>query len=347
MKNPFEGPPEFNEEPNEQGESNNDENKPDKSESGTGWRKVEEGEVFEPGREFRLDIDTGENYVWEGGAKSSEDNNEQLENPLEDIDPKAEAEFSQEYIDSEVNDVTSNFAEGWNEFSNKEKQADDFDVSEEGTSFYKDHFKSFFDTAKSVSDAFENNNKEEAKDMAWEFINSLKNKASDYFADKIEDWFKEYDQTTTAAEQETNVSKKDKLKKLAIDGVDFIPVVGSTKMIAESAAGETLGGEKLSSFRRLMHGTEGSVFLAMDLTGLAPAADGLKAAKLMSRSSALMRKIGLSEKIYKPAYKFGEFIGKHPTVAKVADRAVQYTAKRRKSRKVDWAKKIPEVVLED
>lgn len=334
MGNSFEAPPEFNEENNE-------------NPFGRGWRKVEEGEIFEPGREFRLNIETGETYVWEGTNEANDDNIEQTENPLENIDPKAEAEFNQEYSDSDVNNISSEFADGWNEFSNKERQGDNFDVNEAGTSFYRDNFKSFFNTAKSISDAFERDKKDEAKNLAWEFISSLKNKAENYFADKVEDWFKEYDQTATAAEQETDASKKDKLKKVAIDGIDFIPVVGSTKMIAESAAGKTMGGEKLSNFRRFMHGAEGSVFLAMDLTGMGVAADGLKAAKLMSRSSALMRKMGLSEKVYKPAYKFSEFIDRHPMMTKVADKAVQYTAKRRKSRKVDWATKIPKVIFED
>lgn len=363
MNNSFEGMPNFDQLPNEEGNNNEEptntpegnpiedteNNNLNEQESEPGWRKVNKGEIFEPGREFKLNVSTGETYVKEDINETNEqaDVTSELENPLDNVDPDTEETFNQEYSDSETSRLATDVTEGWNEFSKVEQKADDVDINKEGTQFYSDNFEDFRNTASSVSDTFEQGDYESAKKMAWDFIASLKNKAGNYFANKTEGWFKEYDQTAAAAEQESDASKKDKLKKLAIDGVDFVPVVGSMKMMAESAAGKTMGGEKLSNFKRFMHGAEGSVFLALDLTGLGVAAEGLKSAKLMSRSSALMRKMGLSEKVYKPVFKFGEFLGKHPNVAKVADKATHYTVKRRKERKVNWATKIPDVIMED
>lgn len=56
---------------------------------------------------------------------------------------------------------------------------------------------------------------------------------------------------------------------LASDITDFVPVVGSAKMIKEAISGEQMGtGNKIEGWRRVVHGVTGAAFLAADLTGI-------------------------------------------------------------------------------
>ncbi len=50
---------------------------------------------------------------------------------------------------------------------------------------------------------------------------------------------------------------------------DFIPVVGSAKMIHEAVTGRQLGtGKKIEGWQRALHGVTGTAFLAADVTGV-------------------------------------------------------------------------------
>lgn len=65
------------------------------------------------------------------------------------------------------------------------------------------------------------------------------------------------------------VQKKEKIKRIATNVTDFIPVIGSAKMILEGITGNQIGtGKKIESWSRIIHGGSGVVFLAFDLTGL-------------------------------------------------------------------------------
>ncbi len=56
---------------------------------------------------------------------------------------------------------------------------------------------------------------------------------------------------------------------LASNITDFVPVVGSAKMIKEAISGEQMGtGNKIEGWRRAVHGVTGAAFLAADLTGI-------------------------------------------------------------------------------
>ncbi len=69
--------------------------------------------------------------------------------------------------------------------------------------------------------------------------------------------------------------------------VDFIPVIGSAKMILESLRGKQYGTDKeLSGKLRFIHGLSGALFLAADLTGIGAIASELGKAgiKLSLRS---------------------------------------------------------------
>ncbi len=50
---------------------------------------------------------------------------------------------------------------------------------------------------------------------------------------------------------------------------DFVPVIGSIKMITEAVSGEQMGTlKKIEGWRRAVHGVTGAAFLAADLTGV-------------------------------------------------------------------------------
>lgn len=60
-----------------------------------------------------------------------------------------------------------------------------------------------------------------------------------------------------------------KKKRFLSSAADFVPVVGSYKMIHEAVIGKQLGTkEKIKGWRRLVHGAAGAAFLASDLTGI-------------------------------------------------------------------------------
>lgn len=65
------------------------------------------------------------------------------------------------------------------------------------------------------------------------------------------------------------VQKKEKIKRIATNVTDFVPVIGSAKMILEGIKGEQMGtNKKIESWSRIIHGTSGVVFLVLDLTGI-------------------------------------------------------------------------------
>lgn len=53
---------------------------------------------------------------------------------------------------------------------------------------------------------------------------------------------------------------------------DYVPVVGSTKMMAEAVRGKQYGGRELRGMDRVRHGAAGAGMLAADLTGVGEAA---------------------------------------------------------------------------
>ncbi len=71
-------------------------------------------------------------------------------------------------------------------------------------------------------------------------------------------------------------AKADKIKRIATNVTDFVPVVGSIKMILEGWNGKQYGTEKeIKGVGRIIHTTSGVVFLALDLTGIGAIASEL------------------------------------------------------------------------
>ncbi len=68
----------------------------------------------------------------------------------------------------------------------------------------------------------------------------------------------------------------EKVKRIATNVTDFVPVVGSIKMIMEGWKGEQYGTEKeIKGVGRVIHTVSGVVFLALDLTGIGAIASEL------------------------------------------------------------------------
>lgn len=69
-----------------------------------------------------------------------------------------------------------------------------------------------------------------------------------------------------AADQKYSIHK---VKNWTSHTADFVPVVGSAKMVYEAVKGEQIGtGKSISGWQRAAHGVTGAAFLAADLTGV-------------------------------------------------------------------------------
>lgn len=177
----------------------------------------------------------------------------------------------------------------------------------------------------------------EAEAQVKELINRMEIDANEHFGPKIQAWFDGYKKRQEEAEKTSNPIESSKFKRLALGSVDFIPIVGSAKMIGEGVAGKTMSGEDLTKGRRILHTVEGVVFLTLDLTGVGViGSESLKAAKLFTRSAAYMRKIGMAREIFQPVYQFGRFLIRHPEAGKIADKAINEIIEARDKHKADW-----------
>ena len=248
--------------------------------------------------------------------KEMSENNLNIDNVVGDIDDGF-AEFSEKFKRSESDpEITDGFAEKAKELI---------------ASLYGDYKKILTE----IDKLYEENKDLEAIQKAESFTKEAREKAKKYFQDKIDQWFKEHDDISGRAEDETDTTKKEKLLKLALEAVDFVPFVGDLKMITEGAVGRTAQGKKLKGFSRFMHTAEGVGFLIANVATLGKggtALKGMKSAKIFTRSAAALRKFGFARKIYKPIYKVGKFLGKVPLAGKVVDKAFKYIFKRRKIR---------------
>lgn len=201
--------------------------------------------------------------------------------------------------------------------------------------FVGELYEDFKHIMKDIDEAYAKGQNEEAVQMGVKFTEEAKRKAVEYFGDKVDEWVKQNDSLFEEAEKEKNQEKKEKLLKIALEAVDFIPFVGDVKMISEGAVGRTAQGKKLQGFRRFMHTAEGIGFLALNTASLGQGGTylkGLKSAKIFTRSAAVLRKIGVGRKVYKPVYKAGIFLAKHPNSAKIVDKGFIYIKARRKFR---------------
>lgn len=78
----------------------------------------------------------------------------------------------------------------------------------------------------------------------------------------------EDDRRLAEIDEALRLMKPSKGTTIATNAADFVPVVGSGKMIMESLRGKQYGTDKeINGIGRAVHGAAGAVFLAADLTG--------------------------------------------------------------------------------
>ncbi|MBX4187424.1 MAG: hypothetical protein KW802_04225 [Candidatus Doudnabacteria bacterium] len=216
-----------------------------------------------------------------------------------------------------------------------------------GRSFYEKFSPQVFEKVKEIGALLAVDNAKDGEASFSSFLQDAKSKAESYFSDRIDEHFKDSEKNQASARKETGLSKKEKFLKLAIDAIDFVPIVGSAKMVGEGLAGQTMSGEKLSRNKRMIKTAEGAVFLALDLTGIGMAAtEGMKAGSLVTRSAALMRKLGMSREIYMPVFKTGQFLLRDSVAGKLADKSFDAIIQARKAHSNNFREKAKEAIFE-
>ena len=197
--------------------------------------------------------------------------------------------------------------------------------------FYEKYAPVFQERIVEISKLFDLGQADQAESLKVRLIQEVKYQSGSFLLDKVEEYYSQYEQDRLEAETERDPLKKSKLYKLAAEAVNFIPVIGSAKMIGEGLSGRTMAGERLSKGQRIWHATEGAVFLALDLTGVGiAAAENLKAGRAVTRTAALMRSVGMAREVYTPVYKTGRFLIENPLAAKSADQAFSKIIQARK-----------------
>lgn len=92
--------------------------------------------------------------------------------------------------------------------------------------------------------------------------------------------------------------KKHKRRSVISKVSDFLPIIGSSKMILEGMTGEQMGTKKiLEGWRRAVHGVSGAAFLAADLTGIG--AVGSIVGKGLIRGGIKLRERSLEKNVLK------------------------------------------------
>ncbi len=183
-------------------------------------------------------------------------------------------------------------------------------------------------------------NMDDAGTLAKQFAQRLEASAKQHLPPEVVAMYEDVYQHLDAIIQEQDPQAKSRLYEFACAAMDFIPLAGPAKMIGEAAAGKTLGGETLEGWKRVLHGLEGTVFLAIDLTGFGVVATKLAKAgksatmgpRLITRSAAFLRAIGVSREIYKPVYTAGSFLLRHPRLGQLATRGLEDVIKMRQAR---------------
>jgi hypothetical protein len=132
---------------------------------------------------------------------------------------------------------------------------------------------------------------------------------------------------------------KGKGMELLSTGIDILPFVGGAKMMGEGAIGKTLTGKDLELKDRALYVAEGALWLTVDtvavgagavsagsgsvvVEGAAMALKVPKAAKLITRSAAVIRATKGAGKGSRAIFNAGRFLVEHPNLAKEADKLV-------------------------
>ncbi|GEM_PF-2909139 len=167
--------------------------------------------------------------------------------------------------------------------------------------------------------------------------------------------------TLHVQEAEVAIGTHSKLELLSA-GIDIIPVIGSAKMLTESAVGKTMSGKHLEGKDRASHAAWGASFAALDavavggvFVGGAPSAaaegakitargasvakTGLQVGRTITRTAALCRKVGKAGKTTKTVrtlFRVGSVMKKYP---RVAGSIIKLVEKKRTVKKLNTLRK--------
>lgn len=176
---------------------------------------------------------------------------------------------------------------------------------------------------------------------------------------EIQDFINIYGQMVEQVELKEPSAKM----QLLSTGLDILPFVGGAKIMVEGAVGKNLVGEDLSLKKRALYVGEGALWLTVDAVAIGAGAvsagagagvvetAGLalkapKAAKLITRSAAVIRATKGAGKGSRAVYNVGRFLVEHPTIAKQADKVVARGVEARKAALLAAPGKLSEVRTE-
>lgn len=101
---------------------------------------------------------------------------------------------------------------------------------------------------------------------------------------------------STSSERKASTSPSNSTRMIT-NGVDFLPIIGSAKMLIEGVLGKQYGTNKeLTGKVRILHGASGLLFLALDVTGVGAIAS--EAGKLGLKLSLRTLKKETVEKVF-------------------------------------------------
>lgn len=197
-------------------------------------------------------------------------------------------------------------------------------------------------TIDQVSELSKEGKIDEAVEAVKNLVDKFESADNESLPPEIKAMYDDVKQNLEKVITEKDPNSKSKLFRFASGAVDFVPVVGSSKMILESFKGKTLGGEELKGWGRFLHGASGAVFLAMDCTGFGSIASEMgkggevtavkMGPKLITRTAAFLRSSKVSSKVYRPLFKFGRMLAKNPEMAKATSKGLDYMIKARKAK---------------
>ncbi len=88
------------------------------------------------------------------------------------------------------------------------------------------------------------------------------------------------------------LKKVERVKRIATNVTDFIPVIGSAKMILEGIRGKQYGTEKeIKGVSRVIHTASGALFLGLDMTGVGVIASELGKGAIKIGERAALKKL--------------------------------------------------------
>lgn len=193
---------------------------------------------------------------------------------------------------------------------------------------------------------------DEAEQKTIAYLNSLTEKLSGRGVEDIaiENAIREIQDFVNiygAMVEQTELSKGKGMELLST-GIDILPFVGGAKMMGEGAIGKTLTGKELELKDRALYVAEGALWLTVDtvaigagaisagsgtavVEGAALALKVPKAAKLITRSAAVIRATKGAGKGSRALFNAGRFLVEHPNLGKAADKLVARGVEARKA----------------